>query len=91
MNTKRLLLALLAVSLESLPRIFSSTECGWRAPTRPAPDADATATREAILALGRCCEIIQADCGRPAEAAEGGRETESRLGSVNGGLTVWIA
>jgi len=46
-------------------------------------DAEATATRDAIGALGRRCEITQADCGRPAEATRCVRETESRLGAVD--------
>lgn len=45
-------------------------------------DAGATATRDAILALGRRCEIIQADCSQPAEATRCVQETESRLGPV---------
>lgn len=60
-------------------------------------DADATAIREAILALGRRCELLRADCGKPAEATECVRETTARLGApdvlihaaggpVNGGL-----
>ncbi|HVY69146.1 MAG TPA: SDR family oxidoreductase [Verrucomicrobiae bacterium] len=46
-------------------------------------DADATATRDAILALGRRCEIILADCGKPDEATRSVKETESRLGAVD--------
>ena len=60
-------------------------------------DAEATATREAVLALGRRCEWLQADCGKPAEAAQCVRETTAQLGApavlvhsaggpVNGGL-----
>lgn len=60
-------------------------------------DSKATATRDAILALGRRCEIIQADCSRPAEATRCVKETELELGpasvlvhcaggAVNGGL-----
>lgn len=45
--------------------------------------ADATATRDAIRAMNRRCEIILADCGQPAEATRCVRETESRLGSVD--------
>ncbi len=58
---------------------------------------DAKATRDAILALGRRCELILADCGKPEEAVRCVQETESKLGSpavlvhsaggpVNGGL-----
>ncbi|HXG49345.1 MAG TPA: SDR family oxidoreductase [Methylomirabilota bacterium] len=43
----------------------------------------ATATRDAIVALGRRCEIIVADCGVPADATRCVRETESRLGPVD--------
>ena len=46
-------------------------------------DAEADATRDAIIALGRRCELIQADCGQPADAARCVRETESRLGAVD--------
>ncbi len=46
-------------------------------------DAEATATRDAIVALGRRCEVIQADCARPSEATRCVRETESRLGAVD--------
>ena len=45
-------------------------------------DADATATRDAILKLGRRCEIIQADCGQSAEATRCVKETELKLGPV---------
>ena len=45
-------------------------------------DSEATATRDTIAALGRRCEIIQADCGKPDEATRCVRETESRLGPV---------
>ena len=46
-------------------------------------DEDATATRAAIIASGRRCEIIQADCGQPAEATRCVREIEERLGAVD--------
>lgn len=46
-------------------------------------DDDATTTRDAIVALGRRCVIIQADCGQPAEATRCVRETESKLGAVD--------
>src|SRR5882672_9759661 len=46
-------------------------------------DNDAKSTRNAVITLGRRCEIIQADCGQAAEATRCVRETESRLGAVN--------
>jgi NAD(P)-dependent dehydrogenase (short-subunit alcohol dehydrogenase family) len=46
-------------------------------------DGDAKSTRDAIVALGRRCEIIQADCGQATAAASCVRETESRLGAVD--------
>lgn len=46
-------------------------------------DADVTATRDAILALGRKCEVILADCGIEAEATRCVRETEAKLGPVD--------
>src|ERR1700759_5061671 len=60
-------------------------------------DTDAAATRDAIVALKRRCEIILADCARPAEATRCVKETELKLGpvtalvhcaggAVNGGL-----
>src|ERR1051325_6574801 len=45
-------------------------------------DDAAAATRDAIVSLGRRCEIIPADCGRPDEATRCAREPETRLGSV---------
>src|SRR6185295_6175783 len=45
-------------------------------------DTEAAATRAAIAKLGRRCEMIQADCGVPSEAARCVQETESRLGPV---------
>jgi NAD(P)-dependent dehydrogenase (short-subunit alcohol dehydrogenase family) len=45
-------------------------------------DAEAMATRDAILKLGRRCEIIQADCGKAAEATRCVKETELELGPV---------
>ncbi len=53
--------------------------------------------RDAIVALGRRCEIIQADCGKPEDATRCVRDTAARLGGldvlvhsaggpVNGGL-----
>ena len=60
-------------------------------------DAEANATREAILALGRRCELLRADCGKPAEITECLRAATAELGApdvlvhaaggpVNGGL-----
>lgn len=46
-------------------------------------DADANATRDAVMALGRRCEMIQADCGQSVEATHCVRETEGRLGGVD--------
>ena len=46
-------------------------------------DAEANATRDAIIALGRRCEIIQADCGLPAEATRCVSEAATRLGPVD--------
>jgi len=45
-------------------------------------DAEAAITREAICNLGRRCEIVQADCGKPAEATRCVKETELKLGNV---------
>jgi NAD(P)-dependent dehydrogenase (short-subunit alcohol dehydrogenase family) len=60
-------------------------------------DDETRDARRAVQALGRRCEAIQADCGKPDDAARCARETESRLGPaailvhcaggpVNGGL-----
>lgn len=60
-------------------------------------DSEAQATRDSILKLGRRCELIQADCSKPADATRCVKETELKLGSpavlvhcaggpVNGGL-----
>ena len=46
-------------------------------------DEEAKRTRAAINTVGRRCEIIQADCGRPEEATGCVRETESALGPVD--------
>jgi NAD(P)-dependent dehydrogenase (short-subunit alcohol dehydrogenase family) len=46
-------------------------------------DEEATATRALIIAAGRRCEIIRADCGQPAEATRCVREIEARLGPVD--------
>ncbi len=47
------------------------------------PDADASATRAAITALGRRCEIIQGDCGKATDCSRIVSETETKLGSVD--------
>jgi NAD(P)-dependent dehydrogenase (short-subunit alcohol dehydrogenase family) len=46
-------------------------------------DEDGRHAQSAILALGRRCEIVLADCGKSDEATRCVHETESRLGSVN--------
>jgi NAD(P)-dependent dehydrogenase (short-subunit alcohol dehydrogenase family) len=46
-------------------------------------DADAEATIQAIRALGRRCEVIQADCSKPEEAARCVNETAQRLGGLD--------
>ena len=46
-------------------------------------DKEAIKTRDAIIALGQGCEIIQADCAQPAEATRCARETESKLGAID--------
>jgi NAD(P)-dependent dehydrogenase (short-subunit alcohol dehydrogenase family) len=46
-------------------------------------DDTAAATRDAIVALGRRCELIQADCCTAADALRSVRETESRLGPIH--------
>ena len=46
-------------------------------------DSEANSVRQSVLALGRRCELIQADCGKPDDAARGVRETEAKLGPVD--------
>ncbi len=46
-------------------------------------DEDAGRTRDAVVAAGRRCEVILADCGKAAEATRCVRDTESRLGRVD--------
>jgi NAD(P)-dependent dehydrogenase (short-subunit alcohol dehydrogenase family) len=46
-------------------------------------DAEANRVRDAIVALGRRGEVIQADCGQAADATRCVREAESRLGAVD--------
>ncbi len=45
-------------------------------------DDAARATRAALLALGRRCEVIHADCAQPAECIRCVKEAETKLGSV---------
>jgi len=49
---------------------------------RPAPRRRARATRAALLALGRRCEVIHADCAQPSECIRCVKETETKLGPV---------
>jgi len=46
-------------------------------------DEDGKNTQNAIIGLGRRCEVILADCGKSDEATRCVRETEARLGSVD--------
>lgn len=46
-------------------------------------DKDASLTQQAIKALGRRCEIIQADCGKPDQASRCVEETQAKLGAVD--------
>lgn len=46
-------------------------------------DSEANSVRQSVLALGRRCELIQADCGKPEDAARCVRETEAKLGAVD--------
>jgi 3-oxoacyl-[acyl-carrier protein] reductase len=46
-------------------------------------DSEASATRDAVKALGQRCERIAADCAKPEENIRCVRETESKLGPVN--------
>lgn len=46
-------------------------------------DAGAVAMRDSILALGRRCELIQADCGKPDDALRCVNDTAARLGAVD--------
>lgn len=46
-------------------------------------DDDARQTRAAIQALGRRCELILADCAKPADCARCVEETAKRLGGVD--------
>ena len=45
-------------------------------------DDAARATRAALLALGRRCEVIHADCAQPAECIRCVKEAETKLGPV---------
>jgi 3-oxoacyl-[acyl-carrier protein] reductase len=46
-------------------------------------DAQAQSVRDQIIQLGRRCELVQADCGIPAEATRGVADIEKRLGSID--------
>src|SRR5688572_16637234 len=46
-------------------------------------DADAATTRKEVEALGRRCEIIVADCAKPAEATRCVEEAAKKLGSLD--------
>jgi len=46
-------------------------------------DEDALATRRAVEATGRRCELLLADCSKPVEAARCVQETVRRLGSLD--------
>ena len=46
-------------------------------------DEEAARVRDAIIALGRRCELIQADFGKPDDVNRTVRETKSRLGAVD--------
>lgn len=46
-------------------------------------DADATATKQEIEARGRRCEIIVADCSKPADATRCIEEAAKKLGSLD--------
>jgi len=46
-------------------------------------DEEAKSVKEAILGLGHRCEVIVADCGKPAEATRCVTETKDRLGGVD--------
>jgi NAD(P)-dependent dehydrogenase (short-subunit alcohol dehydrogenase family) len=46
-------------------------------------DKEAISIRDAIVALGRRCEIIQGDCGQATEATRCVRDTGSKLGPVD--------
>lgn len=46
-------------------------------------DAEAAATKQAIVDLGRRCEFFPADCGDPAQAAQCVEDTVALFGSVD--------
>ena len=46
-------------------------------------DADATSIKKEIEALGRRCEILVADCAKPAEAMRCVEDTAKRLGALD--------
>lgn len=46
-------------------------------------DSEANSVRERIVALGRRCAVIQADCSRPEDNLRCARETAARLGAID--------
>jgi NAD(P)-dependent dehydrogenase (short-subunit alcohol dehydrogenase family) len=46
-------------------------------------DADAATTKKEIEALGRRCEVIVADCAKPADAKRCVEETANKLGALD--------
>ncbi|HEY6167160.1 MAG TPA: SDR family oxidoreductase [Verrucomicrobiae bacterium] len=46
-------------------------------------DDDAKATKRAVEALGRRCELILADCAKPADCTRAVEETVNRLGALD--------
>src|ERR1051326_4859641 len=46
-------------------------------------DDNARASREAVVGLGRRCEVIVADCAQPADSTRCVAETEARLGRID--------
>ena len=46
-------------------------------------DQDGLDTQKAVRALGRRCEVVLADCGKPEDCARCVKETESKLGTVD--------
>src|SRR4051812_34983649 len=46
-------------------------------------DGDGAATRDAILGLGRRCELILSDCGHEKGATLCVQQTEAKLGAVD--------
>lgn len=46
-------------------------------------DDEARGTRDGVVGLGRRCELIEADCGRPDDATRCVREAQDKLGGVD--------